>query len=67
MLVNDKSTDNTVDIIQKEIEKDGRFKLYSKAENTGALGSIYQGIEESSASDEDVIVILDGDDWFYNK
>ena len=67
ILVNDKSTDNTVDIVQKEIEKDERFKLYNKEENTGALGSIYHGIEESAASDEDIIVILDGDDWFFSK
>ena len=67
VLVNDKSTDNTIEIIEKEIRGNDKFKLINKAERTGALGSIYAGIEQSSPSAEDVILILDGDDWFYSK
>jgi len=66
VLVDDHSTDNTISIIEKVIKDDDRFELFSNPEetNTGALGSIYYGTEHSKPSDEDVIIILDGDDWF---
>jgi len=66
VLVDDHSTDSTVSIVENLIKGDDRFELFSNPEekNTGALGSIYYGTEYSKSSDEDVIVILDGDDWF---
>tara|TARA_R110000744_G_scaffold350216_2_gene455848 strand:- start:4396 stop:5151 length:756 start_codon:yes stop_codon:yes gene_type:complete len=67
VLVNDHSTDNTVSVIENLIKKDDRFELVMNPEKTGALGSIYYGTEHSKPSGEDVIVILDGDDWFANE
>lgn len=67
ILVDDCSTDNTRDIILNEIKLDKRFKLILKERKGGALSSICRGIKESNASDEDVIITLDGDDWFYNE
>jgi glycosyltransferase involved in cell wall biosynthesis len=66
ILVNDHSTDNTTDIIKKEIENDDKFSLYTNIKKTGALGSINYGIDKSDPNDEDIIIILDGDDWFAN-
>jgi len=67
ILVNDISTDNTIAIAKEVIKDDKRFKILNKDKKTGAIGSIYEGIKFSNPSDEDVIVILDGDDWFYNE
>tara|TARA_R100000234_G_C5000243_1_gene180003 strand:+ start:74 stop:817 length:744 start_codon:yes stop_codon:yes gene_type:complete len=67
ILVSDGTTDSTISIIEKEIDGDDRFKLVFNPQRTGALGSTYYGIEQAEPSEEDIIVILDGDDWFFNK
>tara|TARA_R100000008_G_scaffold18646_1_gene9473 strand:+ start:2830 stop:3591 length:762 start_codon:yes stop_codon:yes gene_type:complete len=69
ILVDDHSTDNTTSIIEKEIEKEENFTLIKSPErtNAGALASIYHGTEHSNPNPEDVIIILDGDDWFINE
>jgi glycosyltransferase involved in cell wall biosynthesis len=67
ILVNDHSTDNTVDIIEKEIEGNDNFNLYTNVEKTGALGSTSYGIDKCAPNNENIIIILDGDDWFPNE
>ena len=67
VLVDDASTDNSVSIIEKEIKTDSRFTLIRNEKNVGALENIYNAIIASNPKDEDVIVCLDGDDWFYDK
>ena len=57
-------TDNTTSIIEKEIQGDDRFKLFINEERTGALGSTNYGIKKANPGDEDILVVLDGDDWF---
>ena len=64
ILVDDASTDNTVSVIEKNIKNDDRFILIKNSENVGALENIFNGINASSPEDEDIIVNLDGDDWF---
>lgn len=63
IILDDISTDNSVDIIKKEIENDNRFKLIVNTEKAFALKNIYDGIKLSNANPEDIIVTLDGDDW----
>lgn len=36
-------------------------------QNLGSLASIVEGIKHLQCKDEDVIVIVDGDDWLYDK
>ena len=67
ILIDDISTDNSVEIIKKEIADDDRFKLIVNKEKALALKNIYDGINISEPSNEDVIVTLDGDDWFASK
>ena len=67
ILVNDHCTDNTVDIIEKEIEGNDNFNLYTNVEKTGALGSTSYGIDKCAPNNENIIIILDGDDWFPNE
>jgi len=64
IFVCDQGTDETADIIIKEIEGDSRFKFYINEERTGALGSTNYGINKANPEDENIIVVLDGDDWF---
>jgi glycosyltransferase involved in cell wall biosynthesis len=66
-LVNDCSTDKTVEIINNLISEDDRFKLINTKENGGALNSTYTGINDASPLDEDIIIVLDGDDWFSSR
>ena len=63
VIVDDASTDNSNKEIQKHISNDERFTLLTNKVNVGALENIYNAIQHSDPSDEDVIINLDGDDW----
>tara|TARA_Y100000114_G_C11762636_1_gene330781 strand:- start:648 stop:3368 length:2721 start_codon:yes stop_codon:yes gene_type:complete len=63
VIVDDASTDNSNKEIQKHISNDERFTLLTNKVNVGALENIYNAIQHSNPSDEDVIINLDGDDW----
>ena len=63
VLVDDISTDNTVEIIEKEIVGDDRFVLIKNQKKKFALRNIYEGILAANPQPEDVVVTLDGDDW----
>ena len=67
IIIDDISTDNSVEVIRKEISGDDRFRLIINKEKAFALKNIYDSIEASSPDDEDVIITLDGDDWFASK
>ena len=67
ILIDDISTDNTVEVVKKLIAGDDRFKLYVNEEKKYALQNIYEGIQKSNPSDEDIIVTVDGDDWLYHN
>lgn len=67
IILDDISTDNTSEIIKKEIANDPRFKLISNTEKAFALKNIYDGINFSNPKSEDIIITLDGDDWLAGK
>ena len=69
IFVDDGSTDNTVDIIEKSIKYNSRFKLVKKEFRMGVMHSHVTGAELllREANDEDIVVHLDGDDWFKNE
>jgi histo-blood group ABO system transferase len=63
VVVNDVSTDNTDNIISKAIKDDSRFTYLINPTHCGsALESFINGVNVSNANDEDVLVVLDGDD-----
>ena len=66
VFVSDQGTDNTTSIIEKEIQGDDRFKLFINEERTGALGSTNYGIKKANPGDEDILVVLAGNDWFHD-
>lgn len=64
ILIDDMSTDNTLKVIKNYLIDDHRFKIIENQEKKYALRNIYEGILSLKPDDEDVIVTLDGDDWF---
>jgi len=64
ILIDDMSTDNSTSIVKKEIANDPRFKLIENKEKKYALANIVGAIKEFNCNDDDVIILLDGDDWF---
>lgn len=66
-LIDDMSTDSTADKIKSLIQNDDRFFYIQNTEKKYALRNIYEAIKLSGDHDEDIIVTLDGDDWFATK
>jgi len=67
IIVDDCSTDKSVEIIEQEISKDPKFVFIKNKERKLALRNIYEAVEHSNPGKEDVIITLDGDDWFATK
>lgn len=61
----DISTDKTAEIVQKL--NNGKINFVKNTEKKFALGNIVESIDRSQPDDEDVIVLVDGDDWLYHK
>lgn len=64
VVVNDASTDNSKEKIEEAIKNLDNFSLINKEENGGALNSVNTGIDSFDLENDDVIIVLDGDDWF---
>jgi hypothetical protein len=63
-LVDDISTDDSFKKAQEAIGDDSRFTLIKNTNKRYALQNIAESIAASKAQDDDVIILLDGDDWF---
>ena len=63
ILVDDTSTDRSVEFIRQSIGSDSRFILHKNIVRSYALQNVYNGIKLLQPDKEDVIVIVDGDDW----
>lgn len=66
-LVDDISTDETVSIAKKLIGDDSRFHIIENTTKKFALKNIYEAVATSGEDPEDIIVTLDGDDFFATK
>lgn len=64
ILVNDGSTDNTLEVLKKFEAKDNRVKVINNEKNIGLSASRNKAIEQAVG---EYIVHLDGDDTFYNR
>mgnify|MGYP003677573121 FL=1 len=62
-LVNDISTDSTEETVLKEIAGNDKFHLISNTEKKYALKNIYDALESTDTQNNEIVVILDGDDW----
>ena len=63
-LIDDMSTDNSYDVAKRAISGDNRFKLVKNLEKCYALKNINDAVDCLDAKGEDVVILLDGDDWF---
>jgi len=63
-MVDDMSTDKTHESIQKSVGDDSRFTIVSNQEKKYALGNIAYALERTECHLDDVVILLDGDDWF---
>jgi len=65
VLIDDMSDDQSLITARTVIDGDPRFRIITNKEKHYALENIAMGIETSNKiNDEDVIIVLDGDDWF---
>jgi len=67
IVVDDCSSDKSVEITKKEIDENSKFMFLENKERKLALRNIYEAIEVSNPTDEDIIITLDGDDLFARK
>lgn len=71
IIVDDHSTDNTLAVAKQFIEKNSnlpnRIRLFERDKNVGALENIVFGIKEICNDPEDIIVLLDFDDWLADE
>ena len=63
VVVNDVSSDNSKEIVTQEIAGFDNFHLINTNENGGPLSSLIKGINYLDPEKEDVVVVVDGDDW----
>jgi glycosyltransferase involved in cell wall biosynthesis len=66
IVADDCSTDQSYEICKQSIGDDGRFTLIRSETNLGPLGNAYEAAINHADSKDDIIVILDGDDFFYS-
>ena len=62
-LIDDMSSDKTYETAAKTIGSDSRFKLRRATEKSFALKNIADTLNGEEISDEDIVILLDGDDW----
>ena len=62
-MIDDLSTDKSYDICSELISEDERFSLVKNKYKMYALGNTIQGINIANPKEEDIIVVIDGDDW----
>ena len=64
-IINDGSTDESEKIILENIKEDSRFVYHKNETNTGSsLYSYYKTFHKINPDDQDIVIWLDGDDWF---
>jgi len=67
ILIDDISTDKTVQILEREINGDSRFKLIRNQVKKYPLKNINEALSLSAPANENIVVILHGDDWLAKK
>ena len=64
LYIDDKSTDNTWKLVNKLVGNNVKFRLIKNKKNQGATYNYTKYLDEFDIKDEDIIIHLDGDDWF---
>jgi len=64
-VVNDGSTDNTLEIVKKHKEKDSRVEIINHEKNKGVGQSLIDGYSASGKSEIDITVVMAGDNQMH--
>ena len=64
VLIDDMSSDDSFRVVKELTIDDPRFKVIKNDQKRFALGNIASTIESLNCDPEDVVILLDGDDWF---
>ena len=67
VLIDDMSSDDSFRVAKELTIDDPRFKIIKNDQKRFALGNIASTIESLNCDPEDVVILLDGDDWFSNN
>lgn len=67
VITDDLSTDNSVGVVKEAIKDDARFRLIENTSKLYAAGNHKQIGDLLEVSNDDILVCLDGDDWFYDN
>lgn len=63
IIIDDVSDDSTADVAIREIDSDPRFTLIRNTEKKYCLRNTFEGIAAARPAADDVILLVDGDDW----
>ena len=63
-LIDDMSTDNSYEVARQLTDSDDRFRVVKNTNKKFALHNIVDAISSANQNPEDVIILLDADDWF---
>ena len=66
-LIDDMSTDSSVDKIKNMIEGDDRFELIINTNKKYKTLNFVDVLKDENISDDDIVVEIDGDDWLPNS
>lgn len=66
-LIDDMSTDKSSDKIENFIKGKNNFHLIKNKQKKYALKNIYDTLRDKNINQDDIIIILDGDDWLANS
>ena len=66
IIIDDGSTDKSYELASRLVKNNERFKLIKNSKNVGPLENAYMAVMKyaTDLKDEDIVVILDGDDFF---
>jgi len=67
IIIDDISSDNTVELVNKAIAGDERFNVVINSEKKFKTRNVVDGISYANAAPEDVIILLDGDDRLFDE
>jgi len=62
-IIDDMSTDQTLEVVKKHTNHDKRFRIIKNKKKKYALKNIKDALDSLDPDIEDVIIVLDGDDW----
>jgi glycosyltransferase involved in cell wall biosynthesis len=67
LYIDDASTDSTYDRVLELVKDLNNWTIVKNKENKGATSNYFDNLDRYIKNDNEIIVHLDGDDWFYDE